>query len=167
MSDQDLVRRVEELDDHESERLLQAVMDLLLTDVGTLGVGDEESARELVAAFVSRPGLPATADDILRPSVPLAAYVHATLALLAADPRTAPLVEAMLDQLADETQMFADPVTAALVLGALVAFLQTKFDVHVSRKEGKVEFEFAIGKDATSDEIVGKVADAVRGVVVR
>jgi hypothetical protein len=143
------------------------VLDRLLSGVGELEVDDEESARELVAAFVTRPDEPVAANDVVRPSEALDVYVRATLALLAEDAETAPVVDDVLAQLPADTQMFADPITAALVLGVLVAFLQTKLDVKVRRKNGKVDFEFTLAKEAASDETVAKVVDAVRGVVDR
>ncbi|WP_328993942.1 hypothetical protein OG394_06165 [Kribbella sp. NBC_01245] len=167
MSGNDIADRVGALSNQDSERLLQAVMDRLLADTAPLEVDDEESARELVAAFVTRPDEPVAPDDVIRPSVDVDTYVRAALTLLVEDSETAPVVEESLTRLPDETQMFADPVTAALVLGVLVAFLQTKFDVKVSRKDGKVDFDFSVGKEAASDETVAKVVDAVRGVVDR
>lgn len=47
------------------------------------------------------------------------------------------------------------------------AFLQTKIDFKVSRKNGKTDSEFSLAKKASSDRLVGKVVDAVRNVTVR
>lgn len=155
------------LSDHQRERLLQEVLEKLLDNGIELPVDDEESARELLAAFLSQEGGTVHSDDVLRPSVALETYVRDALTLLDADPETSGVVQEALDELPDETQMFVDPITAAVVLGALVAFLQTKVDLKISRKDGKTEFEFAVAKKATSDRLVTKVIEAIKNVTVR
>lgn len=64
----------------------------------------------------------------------------------------------------EETQMVVDPITVAVVLVGLVAFLQTKFRLKVRRVGGKTDIEFAISKDAASDETIKEVLTAVGGV---
>jgi hypothetical protein len=158
--------RIGALTDHQAERALQTTMERLVDRVGELAVGDEDSARELVAAFLGQSGSAVAPDSVVRPSISLDTHVRSTLALLAYDPATAGDVRAALDELPDETQMFADPITAAVVLGALVAFLQTKMHASVARKDGRLEFAFSMSKQATSDETVAKVVDAVRAVSI-
>jgi len=131
-NDDDLAARVALLSDHQSELLLQEVLDQMLTGVGTLCVEDEESVRELVAAFISQ-RQECLQEEVLRTSADTITYVRRTFGMLAEDPLSRGLIESRLGQLPDEEQMFADPVTAALVLAALVAFLQTKFDISISR----------------------------------
>ena len=155
------------LSEHQRERLLQEVLEKLLDNGIELPVDDEESARELLAAFLSQQGGPVHSDDVLRPSVALETYVRDVLDLLANDDETTPVVREALDELPEETQMFVDPITAAVVLGALVAFLQTKVDLKISRKDGKTEFEFAVRKKPTSDRLVSRVIEAIRNVTVR
>jgi hypothetical protein len=167
MSTDDLAGRVASLTEREQEQLLQAVTDRLLEGVDEMVATDEDSARELLADLVSEPERPVNAEEVIRPSVELESYVASTLALLASDPDVGPLVRLELDRLQPESQMFVDPITAAVVLGALVIFLQTKFDAKISRKDGRTEFHLAVKREAASDELVGKVIDAVRGVVVR
>jgi hypothetical protein len=165
-NDGSLRSRVEALSEHEAERLLQAVMDRLMDRTGDLVVSDEDTARELVAAFVSGPGDQVHSDAVVRPMVELNTYVRGTLLLLADDSSTAPDVESALADLQDETQMFADPVTAAVVLGALVAFLQTKVHASVVRKDGRIQFEFGVTKNATSNEAIVSVVEAVKAVTL-
>lgn len=159
--------QIARLSDHQRERLLQEVLERLLDSGIELPVDDEESARELLAAFLSQEGGAVHSDDVLRPSVPLETYVRDVLALLADDEETAGVVSEAVDELPEETQMFVDPITAAVVLGALVAFLQTKVDFKISRKDGKTEFEFAVAKKATSDRLVTRVIEAVKNVTVQ
>ena len=154
---ENLVAVIAALDDPTSERLLQAVLEAMLQSGESLLAGDEHDARELVAATVAL-----YPDEVVPTTEDPVEAVRRALLLVAADPTTAPLVSATLDALPDETQMFADPVTAAIVLAVLVAFLQTKFDLKVSRKSGKVDVELKVSKQSTSDETVAKVLDAVR-----
>jgi hypothetical protein len=161
------IDQIATLSDHQCERLLQEVFEKLLEDGVELPVDDEESARELLAAFVSQHSDPVHSDDVLRPAVGLDVYVRDVLALLAEDCETGAVVREALDDLPEETQMFAEPITAAIVLGVLVAFLQTKINFKISRRNGKTDFEFSLAKKASSDRLVGKVVDAVRNVTVR
>jgi hypothetical protein len=165
-ADADIARRAAALDEPAAERLLQATLERLLADDVVLLVGDEEDARELVAAFLTQeapdPVDLVRADDVVPPTEPLEVYVRRALVLLATDPGTADLVASSLESLPEETQMVIEPVTAALVLGVLVAFLQTKIDIKVSRKDGKTDFSFSLSKKATTDKTMGEVLDVVR-----
>lgn len=167
MNNDDLPARLSALSDHEEEHLLHAVMDRLLEQTPDLHADTEESARELIAAFLTHHGAHTTPDDIVRPSTDLNTHIHATLTLLADDPTTTDLVRDTLDTLPEDTQMFADPVTAAVILGALVAFLQTRFDLRIARKAGKTEFSFTLAKKAATDRTVAKVVEAVQNAAVK
>ncbi len=167
MPKNELAGRIQALSAQDSDRLLQAVFDRLLAQVGTLEIDDEEAARELLASFLTQPTRQVSAVEVARPSIPADVYVRHTLDMLVGDAQTAPIVAEELDQLPPESQMFADPVTAALVLGVLIAFLQTKFDVAVSRKDGKLDFSFSASKAAASDEVIAQVVAEVGGVVIR
>jgi hypothetical protein len=168
--DPDIVRRVSELDEATAERLLQAALERLVDDGIELAVENEEDARELVAAILTQHASQAEsvvrADDVVPPTAPVEKYVRSVLLMLAQDPQTAARVASSLNTLPEETQMVVEPVTAALVLGALVAFLQTKFDVHIRRKDGKTDFSFSLSKKPASDETVGDVLDVVRRVSI-
>ena len=162
----DLSSRIAHLSDDECDVLLGELLEVLMQETRELVVDSEEAAREVLASFVSRNGQPVGPDEVLPPTTELGTYVRATLRLLAEDPDTSRLVEDTLERLPKSTQMFADPITAAVVLGALVAFLQTKFSVKVSHKDGRTELEASVSKNATSDETIGKVVDAVRATVL-
>ena len=142
-------------------------METLVEERGELIVKDEDSARELLAELVSKPERSITADDVLRLSVDIEDDIAATLDVLVSHPDVRRVVQRELDQLQPESQMFVDPVSAAVVLGALVVFLQTKFDAEFSRKDGKASFEVAVKREAASDKVVEKVIDSVRNVILR
>lgn len=91
--------------------------------------------------------------------------IAATLDVLVSHPDVRRVVQRELDQLQPESQMFVDPLSAAVVLGALVVFLQTKFDAEFSRKDGKASFKVVVKREAASDKVVEKVIDSVRNVI--
>ena len=142
-------------------------METLVEERGELIVKDEDSARELLAELVSKPERSITADDVLRLSVDIEDDIAATLDVLVSHPDVRRVVQRELDQLQPESQMFVDPVSAAVVLGALVVFLQTKFDAEFSRKDGKASFEVVVKREAASDKVVEKVIDSVRNLILR
>ena len=142
-------------------------METLVEERGELIVKDEDSARELLAELVSKPERSITADDVLRLSVDIEDDIAATLDVLVSHPDVRRVVQRELDQLQPESQMFVDPVSAAVVLGALVVFLQTKFDAEFSRKDGKASFKVVVKREAASDKVVEKVIDSVRNVILR
>ncbi len=53
--------------------------------------------------------------------------------------------------------MVVDPITIGVVLAVVVAFLQTKFSLKVRKVGGKVDVEFSVSKDATSEDTIKRV----------
>ena len=142
MADASTAHLVSELSDHDAERVLQLVGERLVQEVSELAADNEEDAREIIAASVTRYGSqPLSADDVAPAAVQPISLVQATLALLADDPATEGMVRGAIADLPEETQMVVDPITIAVVLVGLVAFLQTKFSLKVRRKAGKVNIE--------------------------
>jgi hypothetical protein len=162
MADASTAHLVSELSDHDAERVLQLVGERLVQGVGELAADNEEDAREIIAASVTRYGSqPLSADDVAPAAVQPISLVQATLTLLADDPATEGVVRGAIADLPEETQMVVDPITIAVVLVGLVAFLQTKFSLKVRRKAGKVDVDFSISKDAASQETIKQVVSAV------
>ncbi|UPK67964.1 hypothetical protein [Chitinophaga filiformis] len=62
---------------------------------------------------------------------------------------------------------FEELKTVAVVLGCLVAWLQTKVHFHIKRENGKTEFEFQILKHKTSDSILQKIITVIQEVAGR
>lgn len=158
-----VAERIAALDEHDRERLLTAVTAALAAHVGELAVADERDARELIAACAEHAGLALAPAAIAPPEADPYVVGQAALAMLAEDEETAPLVASTLDALGDESQMVADPITIAVALTAIVAFLQTKLTLHVRRsKDGKVLVDLDVSKDPTSAELIGKVIAGVK-----
>ena len=85
------------------------------------------------------------------------------LDLLLNDPATAPKVRALIEHPPTDSQLSVKlAVCSAIVLGMLITWLQTKLDLSVHRKEGKVDFQFSLRKDAASSAVVKTVAAAVK-----
>jgi hypothetical protein len=86
-----------------------------------------------------------------------------TLALLLNDPETAAKVTALLEGEPADSQLSVELATAsAIVFGVLVTWMQTKLDIKVRRKDGKVEYEFALRKNAASSGLTNTVAGVVK-----
>lgn len=164
MTDENLLVRVEELDEGDSERVLGSVVDALSDQLTASGVNDLDSARRVIAAALSEQSdATVSPDGIVPDHEDPASYVPGTLALLAGDPATAGLVEdaiASLDN--DNGQLFADPLTAAVILSAVVIVLQTKFDISFDRKNGKTNLSINVAKGATNNATLGEIIAAVR-----
>jgi hypothetical protein len=162
MADVSTAHLISELSDHDIERVLQLVAERLVQEVGELAADNEEDAREIIAASVSRyGGRSLSADDVAPAAVEPISLVQATLTLLADDPATDGLVRGAIADLSEETQMVVDPITVAVVLVGLVAFLQTKFSLRVRRKAGQVDVDVSISKDSASPETIKQVITAV------
>ena len=56
-------------------------------------------------------------------------------------------------------------ISSAIVLGALISWLQTKLQLKVSRKEGKTDFEFELKKQGASNSVIKQVANVVKKAI--
>jgi hypothetical protein len=52
-------------------------------------------------------------------------------------------------------------IVAAVVLGALVTWLQTKVHFSIKRTDGKTSIEFSLDKDATDSATLKSIAETV------
>jgi hypothetical protein len=53
-------------------------------------------------------------------------------------------------------KVLIEPITTALVVAGIIFVLETQFDVKVSRKAGKTEYEVHVGKKPTDKSIIKK-----------
>jgi hypothetical protein len=56
-------------------------------------------------------------------------------------------------------------IGAAVVLGLLITWLQTKVDIKISREGGETSWSFELHKDATDPKTIKEVASTVAGFV--
>jgi uncharacterized Tic20 family protein len=52
-------------------------------------------------------------------------------------------------------------ITAAVILGSLIAWLQTKVKIRISRKDGKTSLEFELPKATASVKLIKDVINPV------
>jgi hypothetical protein len=57
-------------------------------------------------------------------------------------------------------------VSGAIILGALVAWLQTKVDIQVTRKNRETEFRFSLKKGSMGEGSLKQVAEAIRALLL-
>jgi hypothetical protein len=55
-------------------------------------------------------------------------------------------------------------IAGAVLLGAVVSWLQTKVKIHYSRKDGKTQFEFDLEKRPASTSLLKNVVKSVSGL---
>jgi hypothetical protein len=82
------------------------------------------------------------------------------------DPELAPMVaDAVANPPLDRQKGFEAAYAGAVILGGLIAWLQTKIEIRVAREGGKTEFLIHMKKGATSDEIIKQTAKEVAGLL--
>lgn len=165
-------KSVEDLADRSVLLALQEITE----DVGSgLGQGaegnrsrtpaDMQEAQELVAEFLRVQGQPDVAVSDL-PQDEADAAARRLLALLSSDPDTSDAAAAVLaDPPSDEQLSVDSAVTAAVVLGALVTWLQTKIDIRIERKDGRSEFEFRLTKNEAPPGLLNQIASIVSRIL--
>lgn len=135
---------------------LQELAEDIIDPDPTRTPSDPDEAQELVNALLATDATsPSTPQIIAMPETECLKLARQLLAHLVQDPDTAPQVKKILsDPPSDEQMSVETAVNAAVVLGALIAWLQTKVDIKITRKQGKSEFEFRLTKKPTSTSIL-------------
>jgi len=147
------------------------VLGHLTTDLRDAGsdvpVANETEARAALAAFLAQTGEGSPADpaDVIPDGTALAAGRELLVTLLD-DDSTAELAGEYVDDPPDDDQMSIElAIGAAVVLGLLITWLQTKIDIKISREGGETSWSFELHKDATDPETIKEVASTVAGFV--
>lgn len=156
-------KEIEELDDKTALLILSYLsQDLGEKIEGGLVVKTEAEARDALAAFLNQSGDDANAaHQIIDGDAGLLA--RQTLAEMYRDPEIAPRIDEFLANPPTDTQMSVEAAVAgAVVLGALITWLQTKVSLRITRADGKTKFDFAVHKGKTSDSIINDVSSSVR-----
>lgn len=130
----------------------------------TQTVQSAEEARLAIAALLGEVEPSAPDPEKIAPEEDDADLAgRAMLDVLLDDPATAPKVRELLANPPLDSQMSVElAISSAIVLGAVITWLQTKVDLKVSRKGGKTDFTFALRKASTSNSLLKSVADAVK-----
>jgi hypothetical protein len=147
------------LDDNTALRILSALTADLMDDVGEPPkIGTMEDARDALGAFLSEAGVSRPADlDHLGGDA-----ARELLILLAEDPMTADRIRALVAAPPDDEQRSVElALGAAVILGALVTWLQTKFEIEIKHEDGQTSFHFSARKNPTGTALIKDVAKSV------
>ena len=79
---------------------------------------------------------------------------RAVVVQLAGLPDQRPFVQGAID---NSRNVLIEPITTALVMAGIILVLQTQFDVKVSRKGGKTDYEIKVGKKPTDGSLIKKI----------
>ncbi|MDH6145034.1 MULTISPECIES: hypothetical protein [Kitasatospora] len=122
---------------------------------------DQDEAALLLATLLRRHG-----EEVPATLVPgdAAGYSAARrlLVTLADEPAYADSVAAVLAEPPTDSRLSADmAVSGVVVLGAVIAWLQTKVEIRFKRAGGKTEFEFRVRKEAADGTTLRDLASVV------
>jgi hypothetical protein len=158
---------VEELNARELTLTLQYLAsDLLPNDAAVDGLADPSEGAELLQAFLT-----AAHNEQISVDPPLSSdsevLSREALRVALDEAVTHDLAEDLLtDRPGDDQMSGLDQIDQHIAaLGFLVAFLQTKVAVRVSRAGGKTTFDVSFSKQATSNAVVAKVLSLVTGLL--
>lgn len=56
-------------------------------------------------------------------------------------------------------------IASAVILGSLIAWLQTSVEIQMHRKDGKLDFSFKLKKDKTEGKTLAAVATTVANLI--
>ncbi|WP_328874480.1 hypothetical protein OHT76_32940 [Streptomyces sp. NBC_00287] len=122
---------------------------------------DQDEANALLTALLQAGGHGGTGLAELDEYEQYAA-ARRVLVALAEDPGTRAAAAPVLADPPADTRLGADLAVPALAaVAGVVAWLQTKVDVRIKRKDGKTEFEFRVVKEAASAGLLKELAGAV------
>lgn len=131
-------------------------------------IADTAEARAALAALLQKTGRrpDAAADDIVADEDAAPAVGREMLSILLADNASRDAAaEAVESPPADDQLSIELAIASAVVLGALITWLQTKIHIKVKREAGQTSFEFELTKDATDPETIEKVASTVGSLI--
>lgn len=164
-------QRIQELDDRTVLRLLSAVTqnlrEQLTTKEATL-LGTADDARAAMAALIeSQTGQKVEASSIAFDGPKAAGAARQILAILWEDPQTRPAVDPELVNPPSDSQKSPELALAgAVILGALVSWLQTKVEFEMNRgKDGKYQFRFSAKKGAAGEGIIRNTVQTVTHLI--
>jgi hypothetical protein len=131
-------------------------------------VASADDAREALASFLNdfRPAATASPDAIVPDDADAAAIGRELLAHLMEDDVAGDTTQALVDEPPDDNQMALElAIGAAIVLGLLITWLQTKIDISVKHEHGETSWEFKLHKDAADPEVIKDVAATVSKLI--
>jgi hypothetical protein len=163
-------QRISKLDDRAVLRVLSAVTENLREELAakeTRVIGSVDDARLAIAAFIeSKAGQKIDARAIAFEGPQAAQVARELLETLWEDPQVRSAVEVELANPPSDSQKSPELALAgAVILGALISWLQTMIEIEGSRKDGKFDFSFKLKKRASGDKIVSAAARTVSRLI--
>ncbi|MEU9365786.1 hypothetical protein AB0D78_29020 [Streptomyces avermitilis] len=160
-------QRVDALSDSSVILALQELTETLPGAEDGSGVRSEADARAAVVRLLAEAGVAdLDPDELLASEDEAMTAARRLLSLAVADPDTGRVAEDLVrDPPLDEQMSLEAAITGAVVLAALVGWLQMKISLHVWRKGDRTEFDFRVGKQAASPEVLRSVAETVSGLL--
>ena len=156
---------LETLDDRSVLLVLQEISAQLGEDLAAdeRTVQTEDEARLLLAELLREYDVKdVDPSEIAASETDAQALARRTLSLFTEDPSTAPVAQAVVEDPPEDEQLVIETaIVAAVVLAALVTWLQTKVHISVERVDGKTTFKFSLDKDATDPSLLKSLAEAV------
>ena len=120
-------------------------------------------ARTVIAALLEQQGANSLdPESIFAEDQPDPAVARHVLDLLSTDSETRDAAaEAIANPPTDSQKSVELAIAAAVILGSLIAWLQTSVEIQMNRKDGKLEFSFKLRKEATEGKTLADVAKTV------
>lgn len=150
---------------HLDDRQVVLVLGHLTGDLpASTRVQSEDDAREAVAAFLAEFG-----DETVDPGrlagsdVADDAAARALLQAMLDDPATAAAASELVDDPPDDEQLSVElALMSAVLLGATIAWLQTKVSLEITVEDGKRSFRFTAHKEAADPGVIKDVVATIR-----
>jgi hypothetical protein len=139
------------------------------TEVGApLPMESQSEARQLIESLLAAgpPSGKAQLDKIINSDETALTVARRLLDLTAEDPDTEAVITDITSEPPRDDQMSADvAITSVVVLAALITWLQTKIEIKVQRKDGKVDFVFHLLKEKSSDGTIQSVIETINRTI--
>jgi hypothetical protein len=162
------------VDDLDDAAVLAALQVLTVEIRATLpaeqqeAISSQEEARLALAALLDQEQAPELAERFRDNPDQALADARELLDAAVQDPDTAePAARLVEDPPADEQMVAMGGLEVVILVAALVTLLQTKAQIHVGRKDGKVDFTIDITKQAAKSSLIEKVVGIVSGLYGR
>jgi len=134
-------------------------------------VTDTETAFLLLASFLEQGGVNPTVVNRIKSTTPEDIQISGKrlLGILASDDRTSRETRELINdppESPEDVQLDVMLATSgAIILGALITWLQTKFSVKLSREQNATSFEFSLEKGSLDDKTMSQVASEVSSLI--
>lgn len=148
----DISEKIALLTDAEVHKVLNRVIEGYAARNPNFPVSDVGALSNILTQVSAKEGETVSPREDARMS-DLAAAERTILLELSKDPSQLQFVEGAIKA---DRAVLVEPITTALVIAGIILVLETKFEISVTRKSGKAEFEVKLGKKPTDKSILKK-----------